>query len=155
MSIVTQEFSLNRNQYFSILIQNMLRRRGIVFVFLFLFSALGIKAGVGSALLLFVLLSTLYLLYMLGLCWIKSSPKANPLVFQPCHYEIDHEFISIYVKDGSFCKIKFSHIKKIIKRKGYYLLYFSLYQLTYLPLESIRDPNDLERLKVLLQVKVA
>ncbi len=154
MSVVTQEFSLTRNQYFSLLMQNVLRRWWIVFVLLFLFSALGIKAGVGSALLLFVFLSTLYLLYLIGLTWIRSNPKAQPLVFQPCHYEIDHEFIGVYLKDGSFSKVRFSCIRKIVIRKTYYLLYTSPSQFFYIPFNAVSNPSDLERLKVLLQVKV-
>ena len=154
MTIITEEFSLTRNQYFSILLQNMLTGRWWAFVVFLLFSALGIKAGVGSVLLLFVFLSTLYWIYMIASCWIRSNPKADPLIFQNTSCEIDHEFVSFHFKDGSFIKIKFSNLRKILLRKGYYLLYPSRHRFFYLPLKAMRDANDLERLKVLLKVKV-
>jgi len=153
MTIITEEFSLTRNQYFSILLQNMLTGRWWAFVVFFLFSILGIKAGVESALLLFALLSTLFLIYMMAEGWIRSNPKANPLIFQNTSCEIDHELISFHFKDGSLIKIKFSNLKEISLRKEYYLLYPSRYQFLYLPLKALRDANDLERLKVLLRVK--
>ncbi len=153
MRIKTNEFYLAKSDYFMILIGLTLRQRWFVFIFLLLFCSLGIDAGFFSALLLFILLCTVYFIYLISISWIQSNQKSDAILFAPRTCELDPDFITSNFKDGSSIKIKFDYIKRCIKQKMYYLFFYSKIQFIYLPLNSISEPKDKEALNMLLKVK--
>ncbi len=157
MKITTDEFSLTKGEYFKILVTNALYNHWVFFILFFLVSALGTKMTTVSIIghfLLFILLSLVYLLYLVTSCAIHSwILRGNQSFFLPRRCEIDHEFITIYLADGSLNKVNFSRITKIIVRKDYFLFYISRNQSFYLPLKAISNPMDIQALMTLIQVK--
>lgn len=157
MKITTNEFSLNPRDYFKILLINSLTSRWFLFVIFFVISALGTKISLVSILahfMVFVLMSSIYLLYLAALGAVKSRLfKSNQLLFSPRRCEIDHEFIAASLADGSLIKINFSRISKIVTRKDYFLFYYTPNQFIYLPLAAIGNPTDVQALMTIIKVK--
>ena len=153
LNFTTKEFSITQNEYFRILFRRHLEKRWWVFVLIFLFSILGYEAGVLSVILLFTTLLTLYMIYVLARCYLISNPKDNGFVFRERYYEIDADFITSHLKDGSLIKIKFSDITKAIKGKEYFILYLTKFLFFYLPFNQFNDPAHVPALETLLKVK--
>ena len=156
MKITTNEFSLTKSGYFKILLTNAFYNRWFVFILFLLVSALGTPmtvVGIISHFLVFLLLSSIYILYVVALNAVKAwLLKGNQLVFSPQRCEIDHEFVAAYYVDGSLSKINFSYIKTVV-RKDYCLFYYSRNQFIYFPLKALSNPTDVQALRTLIQVK--
>ncbi len=155
MTIITNEFTLTRSNYFLILLLETLRRRWWVFLIFFLFSALGYEKGIASVILLFVTLSTAYFIYLIARIWLQASPKKTPFLFLPCTCTINHEALTaIYAGEGTI-KFNFGAFQRIVKRKNYYLFYLGSRQFVCFPLNTLTNPQEIERLDVLVKVKTA
>ncbi len=102
----------------------------------------------------FVFVCLVYSIYLLALCAIRAWVlKGGQFLFGSRTCEIDHEFITTYLPDGSLIKINFSDISKTVLRKKYCLFYYSRGQFIYLLLEAMSNPTDLQALMTLIKVK--
>ena len=157
MKITTDEFSLTKGEYFKILVTNALYDRWFLFILFFGLSALGTPmtvVGIIGHVLVFILLSLVYLLYLVTSSAVRSwILKGNQLVFSARRCEIDHEFVAVYFADGSLNKINLSHISRMVVRKDHFLFYYFRNQFIYLPLKAISNPTDVQALMTLIQVK--
>lgn len=157
MKITTSEFSLDQKDHFKILIINGLTRRWFLFVIFFVISGMGTKLTLVSILahfMVFVLMSAMYLLYLVTRCAVKSwLLKSNQFLFSPQRCEIDSASVAAYLTDGSLIKMNFSYITKIVARKEYFLFYYASNQFIYLPLNAISNPADVQALRTIIQVK--
>ena len=157
MKITTNEFSLTQSDYFKILLTNAFYNRWFLFIVFFLVSALGTTMTIVSILshfMVFLLLCSIYLLYVLTLSTVKAwLLKGNQLIFSPQRCEIDHEFVAAYCADGSLSKINFSHITRMIVRKDYFLFYYPRNQFIYLPRKAVSNAADLQALLTFIKVK--
>ena len=156
MKITTNQISLTKPEYFKVLLLNALRNQWFVFLIALLICFLGMSISLQSIighLGLFILVCLGYVLYLLVRCslraWILGG---NQILFAPWTFEIDHEFITAYLPDGSSIKINFSRIIKTTFRKNYFLIYYSRDQFFYLPGEAMSE-IDKQTLITLIKVK--
>ena len=154
MLISSNEFSLTKKEYFRILLDNIFRYKWPVFIFLFLFSLLGLKAGIGNVVIFFIVVCIGYSLGVVLFCLVRASIFPDRFLFLPRRCEIDHEFISVYLRDGSVDKIKLTHIIKSVQGKKYFLLYLSSKHFIYLPFIALTNPTDLEAVRTLIKVRI-
>lgn len=157
MKITTEEFFLTKSEYFKILVTNALYDRWFLFILFFGVSALGIQmtvVGIISHFLVFILISLVYLLYLVTSSALRSRVlRGHQFILSSRRCEIDHEFVAACFADGSLNKINFSHITKITVRKDHFLFYYARNQFIYLPLKAINNPTDVQALVTLIKVK--
>ena len=156
MKITTNQISLTKTEYLKILFLNALRNRWFVFLIALLICFLGMTLDLQSILGhigLFILVCLGYFLYLLAGCSLQAWVlRGNQFLFAPWTFEIDHEFITAYLQDGSSIKINFSRIVKTVINKNYFLIYYSRNQFFYLPVEAMSE-LDKETLMTLIKVK--
>ena len=156
MKITTHQISLTKTEYLKILLFHALRNRWFVFLIALLICFLGTTLDLQSILGhigLFILVCLGYFLYLLAGCLLQAwILRGNQFLFVPWTFEIDHEFITAHLPDGSSIKINFSRIVKTVINKNYFLIYYSRNQFFYLPVEAMRK-LDKETLITLIKVK--
>ena len=156
MKIITNQISLTKTEYFKILLLNALRNRWFVFLIALVICFLGIKLEPQSIIGhigLFILVCLGYGVYLSAVCSLQTwILRGNQFLFAPWTFEIDHEFITAYLPDGSSIKINFSRLVKTVFRKNYFLIYYSRNQFFYLPVEAMSE-IDKQTLLTLIKVK--
>ena len=157
MKITTNPFSLTRSDYFQILLFRTLRSHRFFYLLALLISFLGTKITTESIIahtVFFLLVSLIYSGYWVVECSLKAWIfRDNQFLFVQRTCEIDHEFITTCLPDGTLIKVNFSRIIKTVKKKKYCLLYYSSDQFIYIPITAMSNPIDLQALMTLIQVK--
>jgi len=150
VAIRTKEFSLSKTEFFIITTINYFKSRWWLVTLLLLVLLYTIASHLRLVLSLAIIA---YLFWITVYFWLFANSKENKIFFKKRYYEIDDEFITGYIEDGSFSKIKLSNIVKVVKTKKYYLLYTSQIQFIYLPLSIFTSENDVINFNSILRPK--
>jgi hypothetical protein len=70
--------------------------------------------------------------------------KQNAIFFKERYYELDGEFLTGFIDDGSTARVNLSNVINLIRRKEYFLLYISKDQFVYLPFDCFKSEVDVD-----------
>jgi YcxB-like protein len=145
MLIRTHEFRMTEQEYFKVTAYNFLRQRWWLMALLVGAAALhALRGGVSVMSVLTIGLVVLYPVYVAAYLWYYANSKQNRLFFEERFIEIDGEFVTGRLNDGSVAKTKWDHIVKVIRTSSSYLLYLSKSQFIYIPVDAFDTEDDLE-----------
>ena len=112
-------------------------------------------AGVVRSLYTWLAFVILYALVRIALCLAMAYAKNNQGVLKARYCEIDEDFFSTYLLDGSMGKIRWENIVRVLKTARYYLLYLSSTSFIYLPVTAFVAEEDRTNFEHLLQRKLS
>ncbi len=75
--------------------------------------------------------------------WWYAHCKQNSIFFKDRYFELDGDFLSGYLDDGTTYKINIKNIIKMQKTSKYLLLYVAKDQFIYMPSECFQSEADL------------
>ena len=148
MTLNTRPISLTRARLFTIsLIRHFERRKWLAYAYpiAFILQAYLASSGIeriryigifGSAIM------GVLLIYILAFYWRFAYSPNNKAFLRARSYQIDENFISTHLDDGSVSTFNWNRIKEAHARSQYYLLYTSLTQFIYLTREAFSSDSD-------------
>ena len=151
MHIKTKEFQLTKGEYFNIITLKYFKRKWWLFILLFLIAGLLWLLGRFYIALFINVFTIIYPIFLIVFFWIYSNSKKNKIFYTKRFYEVDNEFLSAYLEDGSLQKIKLDNIIKVVKTSKYYLLYISITQFFYIPFNAFNNEEELNNFDGLLK----
>lgn len=144
MNIKTKEFQLTKGEYFNIITLKYFKRKWWLFILLFLIAGLLWFAGRFYIALFITVFAIIYPIFLIIFFWIYCNSKKNKIFYTKRFYEVDNEFLSAYLEDGSLQKTKLDNIIKVVKTSKYYLLYISITQFFYIPFNAFKNEEELK-----------
>ncbi|TES90770.1 MAG: hypothetical protein E3J87_09290 [Candidatus Cloacimonadota bacterium] len=151
MNIKTKEFQLTKGEYFNIITLKYFKRKWWLFILLFLIAGLLWLLGRFYIALFIFVFTVIYPIFLIVFFWIYSNSKKNKIFYTKRFYEVDNEFLSAYLEDGSLQKTKLDNIIKVVKTSKYYLLYISITQFFYIPFSAFNNAEELKSFDELLK----
>ena len=151
MPIRTSRFRLSRAKYFKILLRNYVARRWWLIGALVIPCLVSVKFGRDNSSYFLAFAVLLVPAYILGLYLKHALSRENKIFFEQRRCEIDQEFLTCSLDDGSSEKLRWSHIVRVVRRSDYWLLYISGSQFIYLPDYSFEYDGDREAFARLLE----
>ena len=141
--ITTKKISLTSKQFFKLLINIYIKKRWWVFLWIWISIVLllGLQPTKEFEIFL-VFFLVLFQILLVFNYWRYSHSKKNKIFFLERYYEIDNEKIIGIIEDGTTTTVRIEHFIKVIKIKGYYLLYLSQSQFLYIPNECFNNRDD-------------
>ena len=127
----------------------MRRRIWLLAIILFLLVIGTIRQDIGP--ILFVVFFLVFIIFYF--LWYAYSKK-NILFFKERYFEIDNDFITGYLDDGSMDKINLQNIVGFLKRKDFFLLWISKGHFIYMPFSCFKSESDLKEFERIIQEKV-
>jgi hypothetical protein len=137
--IQTETFSLTRRRYLQVLLRLYFRRRW----WLWCFFTLAFLIGVIFVNWLFILAPPLTLGCVLLFYWRHAYSKANRIFFRERRFELDNEFLSAYLDDGTTDRVNLRNIIRIDKQADCFLLHIARLLYIYVPFACFKSPADL------------
>jgi len=156
MNIKGREYQLSKKEFFKICLRISFKKLAVfAAIYLILFSAavffklldaywLSIVAAV-----FFVFIPFVSLLAILS----YLNSKQNKIFYKKRKFEIDDDFITTYIEDGSIGKNKFDNVIKVVRTARYYMLYISQSLFIYLPKSAFLSQEDINSFEDLLESK--
>ena len=108
-------------------------------------------AGVVRSLYTWLAFGVLYAVILIASCLVMAYAKNNQGVLKARYCEIDDDFFSTYLLDGSMSKVRWDNIVRVLKTARYYLLYLSRASFLYLPVTAFATEEDRTNFEHLLQ----
>lgn len=156
MNIKSNEYQLTKKEFFKIcLLVNFKRLAVLAVIYLILFDAavfLKLLNAYWLVIVIAVFVILIPVISVLSLLFYLNS-KANKIFYKKKRFEIDDDFLTTYLEDGSFGKIKLDSVVKIIKTYKYYMLFISQAQFQYLPKSAFLSEQDIKSFEDLLKNK--
>lgn len=146
MNIKTKEFEMTKWEYYKVLMIETLKRIWWLIVFIAIMTILNRDSFAIVFTFVFVVFLMLYNYYFV-------NSRANKSFFSKRYFEVNDEFLSGYVKDGSEGKINLNNVVKVVKNKSYFLIYISKVTFYYIPLNAFYSSEDIDSLYALLRTK--
>lgn len=154
--IKTKKFQLTKKEYFMFLVRLELKRRGWLFLFMWMFSAFVLFTGKKDSFSIFIIVvGFMYPVLTIYKYWIFANSKDNKIIF----YERQHEIFSDRIISGmgeiSNSTVPMQNFVKVFELNDLYLLYYTKGQAIFLPkriFETQEDENWF-RNEVFLKIK--
>ena len=153
--IQTEKFILTSSKYFQIMLRNYFRRMIWLWSILILFLLFGIFIGDIDIILFVIPLALFLLIFIVLFSWHYAYSKRNNIFFRERYYDIDEDFITGYLDEGTTSKINIKSIINLRKTKEYFLLYISKAQYFYLPFSCFKSEADLIEFEKLIKSQMS
>jgi uncharacterized membrane protein YqjE len=141
--IKTKKFQLTKNEYFMFLIRLELKRRGLLFALMLMFSIAILFTGKKDSLTVFIIVvGFLYPLLTIFKYWSFANSKENKIIFKERQHEIFHDRIISQMGEISNSTIPVENFIKVFELKDLYLLYIMKGQSLFLPKRIFETPED-------------
>lgn len=152
--IQTERFNLTSSKYFQIMLRNNIRRMVWVWSILILFLFFGIFIGDMDIILTLILMPLFFLFFIIIFCWHCAYSKKSNILLREIYYDIDEDFITGYLDEGTTSKINIKSIINMRKTKEYFLLYIAKAQSIYLPFSCFKSEADLIEFEKLIKSQI-
>jgi hypothetical protein len=154
--IKTKKFQLTKKEYFMFLVRLELKRRGWLFLFMWMFSAFVLFTGKQDSFSIFIIVvGFMYPVLTIYKYWIFANSKDNKIIF----YERQHEIFSDRIISGmgeiSNSTVPMQNFVKVFELNDLYLLYYTKGQAIFLPKRIFKTQEDENwfRNEVFLKIK--
>ncbi len=147
MSIKTKTLKPSARKLFTVFINYYLKRRwwvGLIFLALIIINAFGIRSGRLDTMPLVALIIILTLIFYVN--WRKFYFTGKKEKYSPVSYEIDKAGIFL-IKEKNKKFVKFSDIRTVVKKKDYYLLFYTKNDFIYIPNTLFQSEEDMKTFK--------
>jgi hypothetical protein len=148
--IITKPFQPTRQELFKVLMENSLKRTPLIFILLAFLVVIEALQGV---FLMAAWFAALFLLLLALSCWRHTSPKYAKTLLMERYYEIDENFFTGYLSDGSLDKINWGNVTKVVRAPRSYHLYLSRASFIYVPIIAFASEQDRTSFDALLNEK--
>ena len=143
--IRTDKIKLTSKGLFNILITAYLKKRWWLVAWIWLMIAILLVRQNNDSLGYFIVAALiLFQAVMVFQYWSYSRSKDNDTFLQERYFEIDSDRIVGITIDGASEPIETQKIINLIKTSKYYLLYTTLTQFIYIPVDSFKSSEDKE-----------
>jgi hypothetical protein len=147
MSVMTNEFSLTRRDFFMVLLREVLRRTWwLVLVPLVLLPGMLTSASDTGSAWPVVLWAAIFLFagpaFLLLSLWRQACHPRNRLFFLRRRHELDDEFLHTRLEDGSAGKVALSSFVRLKTEKDAFKLFTTARQFVHIPFSAFSSEAD-------------
>ena len=133
------------------MLESHTRQKWIIALFALFFLWLGIVRGD----LFLILFIPGFIIFIVSIYWLHAFSPKNKIFLKERHFEIDNDFITAFLDDGTIEKLNLHNIISFYKWRNYFLLYISKGHFIYAPFRCFEKDSDIQELGTIVKKHLA